>query len=133
MRRREFITLGGLAAAWPLMARAQQPTMPVIGVLSAAPSLIGEKRMLAFYRGLSESGYSEGRNVAVSYLDAEGQNDRLAALAAEFVRRRVSVIVAPNSALAELAARTATTTIPIVFSAATDPVRLGMARAPAAT
>jgi putative tryptophan/tyrosine transport system substrate-binding protein len=127
MRRREFITLvGGAAVAWPLAARAQQPAMPVIGVLSAAPAVIGEKRMPAFYRGLSESGYSEGQNVTVSYLDAEGRNDRLAALAAEFVRRQVSVIVTPNSAPAALAAKAATTTIPIVFSVATDPVRLGI-------
>jgi putative ABC transport system substrate-binding protein len=128
LRRREFITLlGGAAAGWPLAARAQQPAMPVIGVLNAAPALIGEKRILAFHRGLSESGYGEGRNVAVSYLGAEGKNDRLAALAAEFVRRQVSVIVVP-SAPATLVAKTATTTIPIVFSAATDPVRLGIVR-----
>jgi ABC-type uncharacterized transport system substrate-binding protein len=125
--RREFITLlGGAAAAWPFAARAQQPAMPVIGVLGAAPASIGEKRMLPFHRGLSESGYIDGQNVAVSYLRAEGQYDRLAALTAELVRREVSVIVAPNSAPAALAAKAATNTIPIVFSVATDPVKLGL-------
>jgi len=126
MRRREFITLVGGAVAWPVAARAQQAAMPVIGVLSAAPAVIGEKRMPAFYRGLSERGYSEGQNVTVSHLDAEGENDRLAALAAEFVRRQVNVIVTPNSAPAALAVKAATTTIPVVFSAPTDPVRLGI-------
>jgi putative tryptophan/tyrosine transport system substrate-binding protein len=87
---------------------------------------IGEKRMLAFHRGLGESGYVEGQNVAVSYLRAEGQYDRLAALTAELVRREVSLIVAPNSAPAALAAKAATNTIPIVFSVATDPVKLGL-------
>ena len=105
MRRREFITLVGGAVAWPVAARAQQAAMPVIGVLSAAPAVIGEKRMPAFYRGLSERGYSEGQNVTVSHLDAEGENDRLAALAAEFVRRQVNVIVTPNSAPAALSER----------------------------
>jgi putative ABC transport system substrate-binding protein len=127
MRRRNFIALiGGAAAGWPPVARAQQPAMPIIGVLGAAPNLIDEKRMLAFHCGLSESGYIQGQNVAVSYLRAEGRYDRLSALAPEFVRRQVSIIVAPNSAPAALAAKAATNTIPIVFSVATDPVKLGL-------
>jgi putative ABC transport system substrate-binding protein len=126
MKRREFITLLGGAATWPLVGRAQQPRMPVIGVLGAAPALVDEKRMLSFHRGLNEAGYIDGQNVAVSYLRAEGAYDRLAALAAEFVRRQVSVIVTPNSGLAARAARAATTTIPIVFSVTTDPVGLGL-------
>src|SRR5258708_29403610 len=124
MQRREFMTLlGGAAAELPLPARAQQPAMPVIGVLGAAPALIGEKRMLAFHRGLSKSDYSDGQTVVLSYLRAEGHYDRLAALAAEFVSRRGSVIVTPNSAAAALAAKAATTTIPIVFSVTSDPVQ----------
>ncbi len=127
MRRRDFITLfGGAAASWPLAAHAQQPAMPVVGILGAAPALIGEKRMLPFHRGLSESGYSGGQNVALSYLRAEGQYDRLPQLAAELVRRQVSVIVAPNSVAGALAAKNATTTIPIVFSVTADPVRVGL-------
>jgi len=127
VRRRDFITLfGGAAASWPLAAHAQQPAMPVVGILGAAPALIGEKRMLPFHRGLSESGYSGGQNVALSYLRAEGQYDRLPQLAAELVRRQVSVIVAPNSVAGALAAKNATTTIPIVFSVTADPVRVGL-------
>jgi putative ABC transport system substrate-binding protein len=126
LRRRQFITLLGGAAAWPLAAHAQQQAMPVIGVLGAAPALIGEKRMLGFHRGLSENGYIEGQNVAISYIQAEGQTDRLRALAMELVQRRVSVIVIPGSGTAALAAKDATTTIPIVFSTTTDPVKLGL-------
>jgi ABC-type uncharacterized transport system substrate-binding protein len=127
MRRRDFIKgINGLAITLPLVAHAQQRAVQVIGVPGAAPASIGEKRMLAFHRGLSESGYTDGQNVAVSYLRAEGQYDRLAALTAELVRREVSVIVAPNSTPAALAAKAATNTIPIVFSVATDPVKLGL-------
>jgi len=126
MRRREFITLvGGAAAAWPLPARAQQPAMPVVGVLSAEwPNLFND-RLRAFHDGLRETGYVEGRNLAIEYRWAEGQNDRLPALAAELVRHQVTVIVS-TSTPAVLAARTATTTIPIVFFIAVDPVQLGL-------
>jgi putative ABC transport system substrate-binding protein len=126
MRRREFITLvGGAAAVWPLAPRAQQAAVPVVGVLSAEwPNLFSD-RLRAFHDGLREAGYVEGRNLAIEYRWAEGRNNRLPALAAELVRRQVTVIVA-TSTPAVLAARTATTTIPIVFFVAADPVQLGL-------
>src|SRR5258707_4810008 len=126
IRRRAFITLLGGAAAWPLAARAQQQAaVPVVGVLSAEwPNLFSD-RLRAFHDGLRETGYVEGRNLAIEYRWAEGRNDRLPALAAELVRRQVSVIVS-TSTPAVLAARTATTTIPIVFFVAADPVQLGL-------
>jgi putative tryptophan/tyrosine transport system substrate-binding protein len=126
VNRREFITLlGGAAAAWPLAARAQQAAVPVVGVLSAEwPNLFSD-RLRAFHDGLRETGYVEGRNLAIEYRWAEGRNDRLPALAAELVRRQVTVIVT-TSTPAVLAARTATTTIPIVFFVAANPVQLGL-------
>ena len=129
MRRREFITLlGGAAAAWPLAARAQQPAMPVIGFLRRL-ARTGRLRVRAFRQGLSETGYVEGQNVAIEYRWAEGQYDRLPALAADLVRRQVTVIVTTGGPPPALAAKAATTTIPIVFVIGGDPVNLALSPA----
>src|SRR6516164_3358932 len=128
IRRRQFITLlGGAAVAWPLAARAQQPAMPVIGFLdprSLHYTLADQQR--AFRQGLKDAGYVEGESVVIEYRWAEGQIDRLPALAAELVRRRVAVITTGGGPAAALAAKAATTTIPIVFVVGEDPVKLGL-------
>jgi putative ABC transport system substrate-binding protein len=127
MRRREFIGGLGAAAVWPPAAGAQQrPIMPVIGLLNPSSPDGMLERLPPFRQGLKEAGFAEGENVAIVYRWAENQLDRLPALAAELVRRRVSVIVTTGSRVAHFAAKTATTTIPIVFSTAEDPVKTGL-------
>ena len=125
MRRREFITLiGGAAAVWPAAARAQQPAMPVIGFLRSAPIADATHLVTAFRQGLKEAGFIEGQNVTVDYRSAENDRDQLTRLVAEFTRRPVAVIVANQ--ISALAAKAATATVPIVFATGADPIRDGL-------
>jgi putative tryptophan/tyrosine transport system substrate-binding protein len=130
MRRRQFLRLlGGVGLAVPRTARAQSQTMLRIGYLGSETAGLYQPRLRAFHEGLRELGFEEGRNVAVEYRWAEGHNDRLPALAAELVRREIAVLAAPGSVVAALAAKAATSTIPVVFVVGADPVEAGLYQA----
>jgi putative ABC transport system substrate-binding protein len=126
MRRREFITLVGGATSWPLVAGAQQPAMPVIGILSSRSRATDALLLAVIRQGLNDTGFVEGRNVSIEYRSAEGNYNQLAALAADLVGRKVAVIITIGGDVAALAAKAATATLPVVFTVATDPVRSGL-------
>jgi putative ABC transport system substrate-binding protein len=127
MKRRSFLTLlGGAAAAWPMLARAQQRTVPLVGYLSGLSHNAYPTAMMAVLQGLKESGYVDGQNVTIDYRWADGRNERLPALASELVRRNVAVILALGGTAAAQAAKAVTRTIPIVFAMGADPVKFGL-------